>query len=238
VAAALCAGEGGGRLPGTDGRALGHVMTVQRRDATRWITDRAFERSPFAQGVSDPELRFLWINASSAWVITHSQEQVLGKKYREVLPEFDRTLFPEGDDKPYTDAPADMGRTGEPTRLITVFRPRGSDYTNAWATSIWSVRDSGGRVRAIAGYRTAPSLETLCDTVIDAMLPTAEPTNAALLFARMHAGSPPSPTGMSSPTTRRCRAPGSSPSTSLRSDQGRPEAFSEYRSASLDSSSF
>lgn len=80
--------------------------------------------------------------------------------------------------------------TGEPTRLITVFRPRGSDYANAWATSIWSVRDAGGKVRAIAGYHTAPSLETLCDTVIDAMLPGRRTGDAALLFARMHAPDP------------------------------------------------
>ncbi|KMS70729.1 PAS/PAC sensor protein [Streptomyces viridochromogenes] len=139
-------------LSGPDGRALGHVVTVQRWGRRPVIADRAFEQSPFALGVYDPELRFLWINASSARVIAHSEEQVLGKKYREVLPEFDRTLFPERDDKPYTDALAQVARTGEPTRLITVFRPRGSDYANAWATSIWPVRDAEGRVRAIANW--------------------------------------------------------------------------------------
>ncbi|NUO40445.1 MAG: SpoIIE family protein phosphatase, partial [Streptomyces sp.] len=100
----------------------------------------------------DPELRFLWINASSGRVIAHSEEQVLGKHYREVLPEFDRTLFPERDDKPYTDKLAEVARTGEPARLITVFRPRGSDYANAWATSIWPVRDAEGTVRAVANW--------------------------------------------------------------------------------------
>ncbi|KOG17704.1 SpoIIE family protein phosphatase [Streptomyces viridochromogenes] len=139
-------------LSGPDGRALGHVVTVQRWGRRPVIADRAFEQSPFALGVYDPELRFLWINASSARVIAHSEKQVLGKKYREVLPEFDRTLFPERDDKPYTDALAQVARTGEPTRLITVFRPRGSDYANAWATSIWPVRDAEGRVRAIANW--------------------------------------------------------------------------------------
>ncbi|MDF3144545.1 MULTISPECIES: SpoIIE family protein phosphatase [unclassified Streptomyces] len=139
-------------LLGPDGRALGHVVTIQRWGRRPVIADRAFEQSPFALGVYDPELRFLWINASSCRVIAHSEEQVLGKKYREVLPEFDRTLFPERDDKPYTDALAQVARTGEPTRLITVFRPRGSDYANAWATSIWPVRDAEGRVRGIANW--------------------------------------------------------------------------------------
>ncbi|MFE5812888.1 SpoIIE family protein phosphatase [Streptomyces sp. NPDC056479] len=139
-------------LSGPDGRALGHAVTVQRWGSRPVIADRAFEQSPFALGVYDPELRFLWINASSGRVIAHSEEQVLGRKYREVLPEFDRSLFPERDDKPYTDALAEVARTGEPTRLITVFRPRGSDYANAWATSIWPVRDAGGKVRAIANW--------------------------------------------------------------------------------------
>ncbi|MFD9983295.1 SpoIIE family protein phosphatase [Streptomyces massasporeus] len=139
-------------LSGPDGRALGHAVTVQRWGRRPVIADRAFEQSPFALGVYDPELRFLWINASSGRVIAHSEEQVLGRKYREVLPEFDRSLFPERDDKPYTDALAQVARTGEPTRLITVFRPRGSDYANAWATSIWPVRDARGRVRAIANW--------------------------------------------------------------------------------------
>ncbi|MDN3026126.1 SpoIIE family protein phosphatase [Streptomyces sp. S.PB5] len=139
-------------LSGAGGQALGHVVTVQRWESRPVIADRAFEQCPFALGVYDPELRFLWINASSARVIAHSEEQVLGKKYREVLPEFDRTLFPERDDKPYTDALAQVARTGEPTRLITVFQPRGSDYANAWATSIWPVRDAEGTVRAIANW--------------------------------------------------------------------------------------
>ncbi|MEU6474619.1 SpoIIE family protein phosphatase [Streptomyces massasporeus] len=139
-------------LSGPGGRALGHAVTVQRWGRRPVIADRAFEQSPFALGVYDPELRFLWINASSGRVIAHSEEQVLGRKYREVLPEFDRSLFPERDDKPYTDALAQVARTGEPTRLITVFRPRGSDYANAWATSIWPVRDARGRVRAIANW--------------------------------------------------------------------------------------
>ncbi|MFC8140890.1 SpoIIE family protein phosphatase [Streptomyces paradoxus] len=139
-------------LFGPDGRAMGHALTVQRWGRRPVIADRAFEQCPFALGVYDPELRFQWINASSGRVIAHSEEQVLGKKYREVLPEFDRTLFPERDDKPYTDALAEVARTGEPARLITVFRPRGSDYANAWATSIWPVRDAEGRVRAIANW--------------------------------------------------------------------------------------
>ncbi|MBB6081524.1 SpoIIE family protein phosphatase [Streptomyces paradoxus] len=139
-------------LFGPDGRAMGHALTVQRWGRRPVIADRAFEQCPFALGVYDPELRFQWINASSGRVIAHSEEQVLGKRYREVLPEFDRSLFPERDDKPYTDALAEVARTGEPTRLITVFRPRGSDYANAWATSIWPVRDAGGRVRAIANW--------------------------------------------------------------------------------------
>ncbi|WP_375803617.1 SpoIIE family protein phosphatase [Streptomyces sp. A012304] len=139
-------------LLGPDGRKLGQVVTIQRWGGRPVIADRAFEQSPFALGVYDPELRFLWINASSGRVIAHTEEQVLGKKYREVLPEFDRSLFPERDDKPYTDKLAEVARTGEPARLITVFRPRGSDYANAWATSIWPVRDAEGRVRAVANW--------------------------------------------------------------------------------------
>ncbi|MEU1851296.1 SpoIIE family protein phosphatase [Streptomyces sp. NPDC019990] len=139
-------------LLGPDGRALGHAVTIQRWGSRPVIADRAFEQSPFALGVYDPEVRFLWINASSGRVIAHSEEQVLGKGYREVLPEFDRSLFPERDDKPYTDAVAEVARTGEPTRLITVFRPLGSDYANAWATSIWPVRDAEGRVCAVANW--------------------------------------------------------------------------------------
>ncbi|KJK35271.1 PAS/PAC sensor protein [Streptomyces variegatus] len=139
-------------LSGPAGRALGHVVTFQRWGRRPVIADRAFEQCPFALGVYDPELRFQWINASSGRVIAHTEEQVLGKKYREVLPEFDRTLFPERDDKPYTDKLSEVARTGEPARLITVFRPSGSDYANAWATSIWPVRDGEGRVRAVANW--------------------------------------------------------------------------------------
>ncbi len=107
---------------------------------------------PLRPGVYDPELRFLWINASASRVIAHSEEQVLGRKYRDVLPEFDRSLFPERDDKPYTDQLAEVARTGEPARLITVFRPLGSNYANAWATSMWPVRDAEGTVRAVANW--------------------------------------------------------------------------------------
>ncbi|MGW1562513.1 SpoIIE family protein phosphatase [Streptomyces sp. NPDC002144] len=139
-------------LLGSRGQAQDRVMTVQRWDRRPVIADRAFEQCPFALGVYDPELRFLWINASSGRVIAHSEEQVLGKKYREVLPEFDRSLFPERDDKPYTDQLAEVARTGRPARLITVFRPLGSNYANAWATSIWPVRDAEGTVRAVANW--------------------------------------------------------------------------------------
>ncbi|UOB08340.1 SpoIIE family protein phosphatase [Streptomyces sp. HP-A2021] len=139
-------------LFGADGRALGRTVTVQRWERRPVIADLAFEQSPFALGVYDSELRFLWINASSGRVIAHSEEQVLGKKYRELFPEFDRELFPERDDKPYTDQLAEVARTGEPARLITVFRPLGSNYANAWATSIWPVRDAEGRVRAVANW--------------------------------------------------------------------------------------
>ncbi|WDV56125.1 SpoIIE family protein phosphatase [Streptomyces coeruleorubidus] len=139
-------------LFGPDGRALGHAVTIQRWGRRPVIADRAFEQCPFALGVYDPELRFLWINASSGRVIAHSEEQVLGKKYRELFPEFDRELFPERDDKPYTDQLAEVARTGKPARLITVFRPLGSNYANAWATSMWPVRDAEGRVRAVANW--------------------------------------------------------------------------------------
>ncbi len=139
-------------LLGPDGRALGHAVTVQRWGSRPVIADRAFEQCPFALGVYDPELRFLWINASSGRVIAHSEEQVLGKKYRELFPEFDREMFPERDDKPYTDQLSEVARTGKPARLITVFRPLGSNYANAWATSIWPVRDAEGRVRAVANW--------------------------------------------------------------------------------------
>ncbi|MFJ6393314.1 SpoIIE family protein phosphatase [Streptomyces sp. NPDC091972] len=139
-------------LRGPQGGVLGHAVTVQRWDRRPVIADRVFEQCPFALGAFDPDLRFLWINASSGRVIAHTEEQVLGKQYREVLPEFDRSLFPERDDKPYTDKLAEVARTGEPARLITVFRPRGSDYANAWATSIWPVRDAEGNVRAVANW--------------------------------------------------------------------------------------
>ncbi|MEV3913251.1 MULTISPECIES: SpoIIE family protein phosphatase [Streptomyces] len=139
-------------LFGADGRALGHAVTVQRWERRPVIADLAFEQSPFALGVYDPELRFLWINASSGRVIAHSEEQVLDKKYRELFPEFDRELFPERDDKPYTDQLAEVARTGKPARLITVFQPLGSNYANAWATSIWPVLDAEGRVRAVANW--------------------------------------------------------------------------------------
>ena len=131
-------------LFGADGRALGHAVTVQRWERRPMIADLAFEQCPFALGVYDPELRFLWINASACRVMAHSEEQVLGEKYRE--------LFPELDDKAYTNQLSEVARTGEPARLITVFRSLGSDYTNAWATSMWPVRDADGRVRAVANW--------------------------------------------------------------------------------------
>ncbi|WLW58742.1 SpoIIE family protein phosphatase [Streptomyces sp. YU58] len=131
-------------LFGADGRALGHAVTVHRWERRPVIADLAFEQCPFALGVYDSELRFLWVNASACRVMAHSEEQVLGEKYRE--------LFPELDDKAYTNRLAEVARTGEPARLITVFRPLGSDYANAWATSMWPVRDAGGRVRAVANW--------------------------------------------------------------------------------------
>jgi PAS domain-containing protein/anti-sigma regulatory factor (Ser/Thr protein kinase) len=131
-------------LFGADGRVLGHSITVHRWERRPVIADLAFEQCPFALGVYDPELRFLWVNASACRVMAHSEEQVLGEKYRE--------LFPELDDKAYTDKLSEVARTGEPARLITVFRPLGSDYANAWATSMWPVRDAEGRVRAVANW--------------------------------------------------------------------------------------
>ncbi|MFD5255526.1 SpoIIE family protein phosphatase [Streptomyces bobili] len=127
-----------------DGRALGHAMTVHRWERRPVIADLAFEQCPFALGVYDAELRFLWVNASACRVMAHSEEQVLGEKYRE--------LFPELDDKVYTNQLSEVARTGRPARLITVFRPLGLDYANAWATSMWPVRDSGGRIRAVANW--------------------------------------------------------------------------------------
>ncbi|MFB9388498.1 SpoIIE family protein phosphatase [Streptomyces coeruleoprunus] len=131
-------------LRGADGRSLGHVVTVQPWGGRPVIADRAFEQCPFALGVYDPELRFLWVNASACRVMAHSEEQVLGEKYRE--------LFPELDDMAYTDRLSEVARTGEPARLITVFRPLGSDYANAWATSMWPVRDAEGKTRAVANW--------------------------------------------------------------------------------------
>ncbi|MFD8706955.1 SpoIIE family protein phosphatase [Kitasatospora sp. NPDC059648] len=129
---------------GADGRALSRVVTLQRWGRRPVIADRAFEQCPFALGVYDPELRFLWVNAASCRVMAHSEEQVLGEKYRE--------LFPELDDATYTDRLSEVARTGEPARLITVFRPLGSAYANAWATSMWPVRDADGTVRAVANW--------------------------------------------------------------------------------------
>ncbi|MEV5437455.1 SpoIIE family protein phosphatase [Streptomyces sp. NPDC052682] len=131
-------------LSGPDGRALGRVVTLQRWGRRPVIADRAFEQCPFALGVYDPDLRFLWVNAAACRVMAHSEEQVLGEKYRE--------MFPDLDDKTYTDKLSEVARTGEPARLITVFRPLGSDYANAWATSVWPVRDAQGTVRAVANW--------------------------------------------------------------------------------------
>ncbi|WP_405853850.1 SpoIIE family protein phosphatase [Streptomyces sp. NBC_01515] len=131
-------------LHGAEGRILGRAVTVQRWDRRPVIADRVFEQCPFALGVYDPELRFLWMNAVASSVIAHTEEQVLGEKYRE--------LFPELDGLAYTNKLSEVARTGEPARLITVFRPRGSNYANAWATSMWPVRDAEGRVRAVANW--------------------------------------------------------------------------------------
>jgi PAS domain-containing protein len=131
-------------LHGPDGRSLGRVVTVKRWDRRPVIADRAFEQCPFALGIYDPDLRFLWVNASACRVIAHSEAQVLGEKYRE--------LFPELDDIAYTNQLSEVARTGEPARLITVFRPLGSNYANAWATSMWPVRDEDGTIRAVANW--------------------------------------------------------------------------------------
>ncbi|MFD5462630.1 SpoIIE family protein phosphatase [Kitasatospora sp. NPDC127059] len=131
-------------LGGADGRPLGRALTFQRWDRRPVIADRAFEQCPFALGVYDPELRFLWVNAAACRVIAHTEEQIRGEKYRE--------LFPELEGVPYTDKLSEVARTGEPARLITIFKPLGSAYANAWATSIWPVRDADGRVRAVANW--------------------------------------------------------------------------------------
>ncbi|WP_035803782.1 SpoIIE family protein phosphatase [Kitasatospora mediocidica] len=131
-------------LQGGDGGSPGRAVTVQRWDRRPVIADWAFQQCPFALGIYDAELRFLWVNPVACAVIAHSEEQVLGEKYRE--------LFPELDGMAYTNRLAEVARTGEPARLITVFRPRGSDYANAWATSMWPVRDAEGTVRAVANW--------------------------------------------------------------------------------------
>ncbi|BFV59248.1 SpoIIE family protein phosphatase [Kitasatospora sp. CMC57] len=131
-------------LHGPDGRPLGRAVTVQRWGCRPVIADRAFEQCPFALGVYDTELRFLWVNGAACAVMAHSEAQVLGEKYRE--------LFPELDDTAYTNKLSEVARTGEPARLITVFRPLGSNYANAWATSMWPVRDAEGTVRAVANW--------------------------------------------------------------------------------------
>ncbi len=131
-------------LRGADGGALGRVLTVQRWDRRPVIADRAFEQSPFALGVYDPDLRFLWVNGAACRVIAHTEDQIRGEKYRE--------LFPELQGVPYTDKLSEVARTGVPARLITIFRPLGSAYANAWATSIWPVRDAEGTVRAVANW--------------------------------------------------------------------------------------
>ncbi|MFD7453819.1 SpoIIE family protein phosphatase [Kitasatospora sp. NPDC059827] len=131
-------------LRGPDDRALGRVVTVQRWDRRPVIADRVFEQSPFALGVYDPDLRFLWVNAAACGVIAHTEEQIRGEKYRE--------LFPELQGVPYTDKLSEVARTGVPARLITIFKPLGSAYANAWATSIWPVRDAEGTVRAVANW--------------------------------------------------------------------------------------
>ncbi|MGA5065274.1 hypothetical protein ACPB9E_16180 [Streptomyces exfoliatus] len=59
----------------------------------------------------------------------------------------------------YTDRLSEVARTGEPARLITVFRPLGSNYANAWATSMWPVRDAEGKVRAVANWGFDTSAE-------------------------------------------------------------------------------
>ncbi|MFC5662720.1 SpoIIE family protein phosphatase [Kitasatospora misakiensis] len=131
-------------LDGAGGRGPDRVLTVQRWGRRPVIADRAFEQCPFALGVYDPDLRFLWMNTAASRVIAHSEAQVLGEKYRE--------LFPEPEGMAYTDKLSEVARTGTPARLITIFRPLGSDYANAWATSIWPVRDAEGRVRAVANW--------------------------------------------------------------------------------------
>jgi PAS domain S-box-containing protein len=131
-------------LHGTGGRVAGRAVTLQRWGRRPVIADRAFEQCPFALGVYDPELRFLWVNESACRVMAHAEEQVLGEKYRE--------LFPELDDLAYTNRLSEVARTGEPARLITVFRPLGSSHANAWATSMWPVRDADGTVRAVANW--------------------------------------------------------------------------------------
>ncbi|NUU24728.1 MAG: SpoIIE family protein phosphatase [Streptomycetaceae bacterium] len=131
-------------LGSADGRSLGRALTLQRWGRRPVIADRAFEQCPFALGVYDPDLRFLWVNAAACRVMAHSEEQVLGDKYRE--------LFPELDDAAYTNQLSEVARTGKPARLITIFRPLGSAYANAWATSMWPVRDAEGTVRAVANW--------------------------------------------------------------------------------------
>ena len=131
-------------LHGPDAAVLGRVVTVQRWGRRPVIADRAFEQCPFALGIYDPELRFLWVNGSASRVIAHTEEQVLGEKYRE--------LFPELDGVAYTDKLAEVARTGEPARLITIFKARGNDHAIAWATSMWPIKDAEGRVRAVANW--------------------------------------------------------------------------------------
>ncbi|MGP3970595.1 SpoIIE family protein phosphatase [Streptomyces sp. 6N223] len=126
------------------GRVVGHVMTAQPWGRRPVVADRAFEQCPFALGIYDPEVRFLWVNAAACRVMAHSEEQVLGHNYRE--------RFPGLDDVEYTDGLAEVARTGEPARLITYIRPLGDTHAHAWATSMWPVKDAEGRVRAVANW--------------------------------------------------------------------------------------
>ncbi|WP_243639403.1 PAS domain-containing protein [Streptacidiphilus pinicola] len=108
-------------LQGGDGRFQGRVMAVQRWDRRPVIADRVFEQRRFALGVYDPDLRFLWVNESACRVMAHSEQQLLGEKYREASPELD--------DAAYTNQLSKVARTGEPARLITVSSARSAATT-------------------------------------------------------------------------------------------------------------
>jgi PAS domain S-box-containing protein len=106
------------------------------------LTCWAFEQSPFASAIHDPDLRYTRVNARMAEALGRSAQEILGARPAELMP------GPEGER-----IEAAMRRAvqeGEPVYLETRLERPDQGYESGWSGQhYFPLKDPAGRVRAV-----------------------------------------------------------------------------------------